>query len=122
MKDYINPYSIPGLEADKNAREPKTFTVADIKRIVAETIEIDEQNFSKATKESHIAHMKFMAVYLCRKYLRMTCPVLAKEFGYRNHASVVHACQKVKNFLDTEPPFRFNLEKMQIRILAEYGR
>lgn len=41
------------------------------------------------------AHPRQMAMYLCRKMTRRSYPEIAKQFGHRDHTTVIHAVRKV---------------------------
>ena len=54
----------------------------------------------KASKrEQHIVHARQVAMYLARELTDNSLPKIGKEFGNRDHTTVMHAYNKIKSLL-----------------------
>ena len=55
---------------------------------------LDDINSSKRSNE--IAYARQVAMYLCRELAKMQYKNIGAAFGNRDHSTVMHACEKVK--------------------------
>ena len=56
-------------------------------------------------------------MYVCRELTDLSYPSIAREFGNRDHTTVLHACQKVAALSGQDPLFRGKLKDL----LADEG-
>jgi chromosomal replication initiator protein len=55
-------------------------------------------------------------MYLARTLTNASLPLIGKNFGDREHTSVLHACNKIKGMVDDDWRVREEIEQ-QIRVL-----
>ncbi len=74
-------------------------TIVTIQRAVAEFfgIRIEEMRAKRRTKG--VAFPRQVAMYLSRELTDASLPRIGEEFGGRDHTTVMHACDRVKNAL-----------------------
>ena len=53
---------------------------------------------------NHAAELKMsipceIAMYICRELTDASLPKIGQEFGGRDHTTVIHACEKVKEYM-----------------------
>jgi len=82
-----------------------------IKRVVAKHYNLDIKDFKSKKRSNAIAWPRQIAMYLANELTDMSLPDIGREFE-RDHATVVHARDKVKKELN-ESPF-FSAEMNQI--------
>ena len=46
-------------------------------------------------KDRFISHPRQIAMYLCREHLGSSLPQIGRDFGGRDHSTVIHACEKI---------------------------
>ncbi|OGC14866.1 chromosomal replication initiation protein DnaA [candidate division WOR-1 bacterium RIFOXYC2_FULL_37_10] len=70
-----------------------------IKKATAEyySVKIDDMSAKIRTKE--IATARQVAMFLCRELTPSSLPKIGEEFGGRDHTTVIHANEKIKNAL-----------------------
>jgi chromosomal replication initiator protein len=86
LKDLVNP-----------RKGKSSLSIDIIKKAVAEyyTVRIDDMSAKIRTKE--IANARQVAMYLSRQLTSSSLPKIGDEFGGRDHTTVIHACEKIKN-------------------------
>lgn len=92
--------------------ETKT-TVADIKHIVSEHFNIREDVICSRSRKQEIVYVRQMAIYLSSKYTDLSTVQIGLNIGGRNHATVIHSINQVKNLLDTDEKARKDLEDLE---------
>ena len=71
----------------------------------------------KSRKRSqNIVMPRRIAMYLCRNKLNLTYEEIGDAFGCKNHATVLHACDKMNEDLETDFDIREALEKVEARL------
>ena len=74
-----------------------------IKKVAAEyySVKIDDMSAKIRTKEIAIARQ--IAMYLARELTRASLPKIGEEFGGRDHTTVLHAYEKIKSIMKSDP-------------------
>jgi len=91
LKDMINPL-----------KGKSSISIDLIKKITAEyyTVRIDDMSARIRTKE--IANARQVAMYLSRELTPASLPKIGDEFGGRDHTTVLHAYEKIKQAIKSE--------------------
>jgi chromosomal replication initiator protein len=51
-------------------------------------------------------------MYLCRTLTNMPLTDIGKAFGGRDHTTVLYACDKVKDLMETEPDIQRTVQEL----------
>ena len=71
----------------------------------------------KATKRTQdIVLARQVAMYLAREMTDNSLPKIGKEFGGRDHSSVLHAYNKIKNMIVDDESLRIEIETIKNKI------
>ncbi|MCB0717342.1 MAG: chromosomal replication initiator protein DnaA, partial [Bacteroidetes bacterium] len=60
-----------------------------------------------------VVQARQVAMYCCKQLTNQPLKTIGLRFGGRDHSTVIHACRSVENRLDTEPQFKYELERIQ---------
>jgi len=100
----------------KNSIVPKkTASVKDVIRVVSEFYNIEEASLFEKTRKKEIVKPRQIAMYILREDFSISYPTIGEKFGGRDHTTVIHSCDKVKNSIKTNSTLTDELE--QIRAL-----
>ena len=74
-----------------------------IKKVAAEyySVKIDDMSAKIRTKEIAIARQ--IAMYLARELTGASLPKIGEAFGGRDHTTVLHAYEKIKSIMKSDP-------------------
>jgi len=94
------------------AAASRPVTIPMLQKIVAEHfgIRIEEMRAKRRTKG--VAFPRQVAMYLARELTDASLPRIGDEFGGRDHTTVMHACERVKEALGHDPQFAVRLKKL----------
>lgn len=81
------------LSSDK----PREITVDLIKQEVSNTYNIKLEDFDSKKRTRAIAYPRQIAMYLSRELTDLSLPKIGDEFGGRDHTTVIHACDKIRD-------------------------
>jgi len=78
-----------------DAQQP--LSVGRIQQLVAEHFSFTVPEIVARTRQRDVVWARQIAMYLCRDLLKASYPSIARAFGGKDHSTVIHACDKVKN-------------------------
>jgi chromosomal replication initiator protein len=88
-------------------------TIEDILRVVSRTLHVDENLIVGPNRTEHVALARHVCMYLAKSMIQgATLSYIATAFGKRDHTTVLHADQKVKELIDTDPALQMQIEEM----------
>jgi chromosomal replication initiator protein len=96
---------------------PMTITLEQIRSTVCEYFNIDEKDIQTNSRKKEIVIARQIAMYLSKQYTNNSLNAIGNAIGKRNHATVSHALQAVKNQLETDRDFKaaFNAIETKLR-------
>jgi chromosomal replication initiator protein len=74
-------------------------SVATIKQVVSEAFAIPVSELESAKRSQVVVAPRQLAMYLCRELTDATLPAIGREFGGRDHTTVLYAVQKISRRL-----------------------
>lgn len=88
-------------------------TIEDILRVVSRTLHVDENLIKSGNRTEQVALARHVAMYLAKQLIPgITLSQIAVAFGKRDHTTVIHAEQKVRELLDTDTALQMQVEEM----------
>jgi chromosomal replication initiator protein len=73
-------------------------------------------------REAHVAIARHVAIYLTRKWLGLSYPVLAQQFGHRDHTSAMHSDHLVHRRRQVDDGFALRVARIEAEINTEAER
>ena len=77
-------------------QQEKVFSAEFVQETVAKYFNIDAKDLRGSKRNNEVAFPRQIAMYLCRKVAQMSLPQIGKDFGKRDHTTVMHACTKIE--------------------------
>jgi chromosomal replication initiator protein len=74
-------------------------SVATIKQVVSEAFGIPVPELESPKRSQNVVAPRQLAMYLCREMTDATLPAIGREFGGRDHTTVLYAVQKISRRL-----------------------
>ena len=84
----------------------KTITVNDIMAKVSARYKVSVESLQSKSRHASIVQPRFVAMYLCRQLTNITMKEIGKEFGNRDHSTVINACNKIEDDLKDDDNLR----------------
>lgn len=79
--------------------------IARIQSIVAKGFRISLDEMVSKERPEFIAIPRMAAMHICREVTNKSLARIGKEFGGRDHGTVLHAIKAIKNRIDTDKRF-----------------
>ena len=87
-------------------------TSKSIKQTVSKYYGIPIEDMTGKKKTKNIAYARQVAMYLCRNLTDMSLPLIGREFGGRDHTTVMHAVDKIENDIKSDSNVNAAVETM----------
>jgi len=98
--------------------EPKKISIKLIQDYIGKQFKIQPAELKGKKRDANIALPRQIAMYLCRELTTHSLPEIGREFGGRDHTTVIHAYNKIKDQLDSDPSIREIVNKITNNIRA----
>ncbi len=91
-------------------------TPNDIISKISDMYSISVEDIISKSRQSKIVTPRFVAMYLTRKLTDMTTTDIGKQFGHRDHSTVVNAINKIEEDMKNDPDFKEQIEELKIEL------
>ena len=90
----------------------KKITLKDIMVKVSESFNISTEDIISKGRHARVIVPRFVAMYLCRHLMGMTTIEIGKEFGDRDHSTVVNAINKIEEDMNNNSAVREQVDDL----------
>ncbi len=90
---------------DLLALQDKLVTIENIQKTVAEYYKVKVADLLSKRRSRSIARPRQMAMALAKELTNHSLPEIGDHFGGRDHTTVIHACRKVKELIQSDTDF-----------------
>lgn len=80
-----------------NIKPKKNVAVKDIVKIVSDFYNIKEDSIYEKTRHKEVIRPRQIVMYILREDFNISYPLIGQKLGGRDHTTVIHSCEKVKN-------------------------
>jgi chromosomal replication initiator protein len=98
-----------------NAKPSRPVSIKDIVKTVTTFYNIDEKFIYEKTRRKEVVKPRQVLMYILREDFNISYPLIGQKLGGRDHTTVIHSCEKVKNDIKNDPILLQEIE--QIRAL-----
>lgn len=96
----LNLAEIRNLLKD-NAKPKKAVSVKDVIKAIADFYNIEEASIYEKTRRKEVVKPRQLIMYVLREEFDVSYPSIGQKLGGRDHTTVIHSCEKIKNELKT---------------------
>lgn len=102
-----------------SAEKTKVINCETIQGVVARYFNIRPEDFKSKKRTRDIAYPRQIAMYLCRELTDMSLPKIGSDFGGRDHTTVIHAYEKIKEDIESNSETRRAVNEIKDNILGK---
>ena len=82
-----------------NSRPKKSVSVKDVIKTIADFYNVEEGSIYEKTRRKEVVKPRQVIMYFLREELNISYPSIGEKMGGRDHTTVIHSCEKIKNEL-----------------------
>ena len=105
--------------ADLERTSDKVITVDYIQYAVASYYNLDQNDFKAQRKTSDIAFPRQIAMYLSKQLTGLSLKEIGKEFGGKDHSTVIYAIKKVEDEMKLNPNTKTIVDNIKKMIVSK---
>ncbi len=97
---------------DLLALQDRLVGIDNIQRVVAEYYKIKVSDLNSKRRSRSVARPRQVAMYLAKDLTSHSLPEIGETFGGRDHTTVLHACRKIKELLESDADIREDVKNL----------
>ena len=94
----------------------KEITIDAIQKMVCEYFDVQYEKLLHKTRKREIVQARQITMYLAKAFTKNSLKTIGDHFGGRDHTTVIHSCQTVKDLMDTDSLFRENVMELTQKV------
>ncbi|MEN9561122.1 MAG: hypothetical protein RIQ56_395 [Candidatus Parcubacteria bacterium] len=101
-----------------NVKPNRGVSVEEIVRRVAQYYEVAEKSIYEKTRKKEVVKPRQIIMYILREEFNVSYPSIGEKLGGRDHTTVIHSCEKIKEEMKSSNSLEQELEHIRTLIHA----
>jgi chromosomal replication initiator protein len=97
---------------------PKKVTIELVQQAVANHYQVELDSMTSQGRSRKVTLPRQIAMYLARELTNLSLPDIGRNFGGRDHSTVLHACKKVEQIQNTDLAIKKSIMQLREAIRA----
>jgi chromosomal replication initiator protein len=95
----------------------KIVSMEDIQETVGARFHVKIADLKSRRRSKTLVHPRQIAMYLCRELTDSSYPEIGRQFGGKDHTTIIHACKQVTKAKDSDSVLSATLDSLREQIL-----
>ena len=87
-----------------------------IQKAVCEFFTVPVDLLKAKTRKREVVQARQLSMYLAKHHTKSSLKSIGQHFGGRDHSTVIHSCQAVKDLMDTDLQFKKSVDEIEKKI------
>ncbi len=96
-----------------NVKPKRSMAVKDVVKIIADFYNVKEESIYEKTRHKEVIKPRQIIMYLLREDFSISYPSIGQKLGGRDHTTVIHSCEKVKNDIREDQSLLEEIEQIR---------
>ena len=96
----------------------KIVSMDDIQETVGARFHVKVSDLKSRCRSKTLVHPRQIAMYLCRELTDSSYPEIGRQFGGKDHTTIIHACKQVIKAKDSDSALSATLDSLKEQILG----
>ena len=116
LKDKVLSLSDVKNLIKNNVKPKKSVSVKDVIKQVADFYNLEEDIIYKKTRVKEVVKPRQLIMYILREHFNVSYPTIGQKLGGRDHTTVIHSCEKIKNDLKVDSLLIKEVEQIRMML------
>ncbi len=94
----------------------KEITIDTIQKMVCDYFDVSYDKLLQKTRKREIVQARQISMFLAKAFTKNSLKTIGEHFGGRDHTTVIHSCQTVKDLMDTDTLFKESVIELQQKV------
>jgi chromosomal replication initiator protein len=95
----------------------KIVSIEDIQEAVGSKYHLKIADLKSRRRSKTLVHPRQIAMYLCRELTDASFPEIGRQFGGKDHTTIIHACRQISKAKEADSALHTTLEGLKEQIL-----
>ena len=100
-----------------SVRIKKTISIPEIVKLIADYYHIPDSFIYNKTRRKDVVKPRQIVMYILREDFDISYPMIGDKLGGRDHTTVIHSYEKIKNNLKTDPHLTREIEDVRAMLV-----
>ncbi len=96
-----------------SSRPKKLVSTKEIIKKIADFYDIPEESIYEKTRRKEVVRPRQVIMYILREDFHVSFPTIGSRLGGRDHTTVIHSCEKIKNDLKVDATLTQEIEQIR---------
>lgn len=101
-----------------NVRPNKGISVEEVVRRISQYYEVAEKSIYEKTRKKEVVKPRQVIMYILREEFNVSYPSIGEKLGGRDHTTVIHSCEKIKEEMKRSPSLEQEVEHVRTLVHA----
>lgn len=97
-------------------RPKKAVSIGEVVKLVADFYGIEEASIYEKTRRKEVVRPRQIIMFVLREDFRISFPTIGERLGGRDHTTVIHSCEKVKNDIKTDSSLLNEVNQIRVML------
>jgi len=94
----------------------REITIDTIQKMVCDYFDVPYEKLLQKTRKREIVQARQITMFLAKAFTKNSLKTIGEHFGGRDHTTVIHSCQTVKDLMDTDVLFKESVMELQQKV------
>lgn len=94
----------------------KIITLEDVQEVVARRFHVKVSELKSKRRTKTLVHPRQIAMFLSRELTGASFPEIGREFGGKDHTTIIHACRQIEKAVDKDHSLRTTIDSLKDEI------
>lgn len=96
-----------------NSKPAKPVSIKDIVKSISGFYNIDERHIYEKTRRKEVVRPRQILMFILREDFNISYPLIGQKLGGRDHTTVIHSCEKIKEDIKSDPVLVQEIEQVR---------
>ena len=101
-----------------NVKPNRGVSVDEVVRRIASYYDVPEKSIYEKTRKKEVVKPRQIIMYMLREEFSVSYPSIGEKLGGRDHTTVIHSCEKIKEEIKSNPSLEQELDHIRTLIHA----
>jgi chromosomal replication initiator protein len=101
-----------------NVKPSRGISIEEVVRRISQYYEVPEKSIYEKTRKKEVVKPRQIIMYVLREEFNASYPSIGEKLGGRDHTTVIHSCEKIKEEIKTNTSLEQELDHIRTLIHA----
>lgn len=97
-------------------KQTKTLTAQKIQKIICDYFKISTADLKSKAKKQPLTQYRHISIYLTKKHTSLSLHKIGKEYGNRDHSTILNSYNKIENDLKTDVNLKLVVDELEKKL------